>query len=284
MLRCGMDQASRRYPFGIPHSSRDVVYPRPMSLDTDPPTPIRPLVALRALSALRRNPQDTRQVFILSEAIKGKAPFNLLRRFREDPMGRACLRERRPLIDTLRRTAWLASLPEGSFGRTYHDFLAEENLSAQGLVEISMEGGMTLPDDGSDRHFIGRQLRDMHDLFHVLGGYGRDELGEICVLAFSYPHQGTRSFALIATFGAFVLRRRLKVRGVPGAVWQAWRHGKAASWLLVQPMASLLAQDLTQLRRQLHIAPPTRYLAVLDRLAQKGHAVAQPPGRRTAQL
>lgn len=251
-----------------------------MSLDTDPPTPIRPLVALRALMALRRDPQDTRQVFILGEAIKGGSPFALLRRFREDPMGRERLRERRPLIDTLRRTDWLASLPEGSFGRTYHDFLAEEDLSAQGLVDISMEGGMTMPDDGSDRHYIGRQLRDMHDLFHVLGGYGRDELGEICVLAFSYPHQGTRSFALIATFGAFVLRRRLKVPGVPGAVWQAWRHGKAAAWLLAQPMEALLPQDLVQLRERLRIAPPTRYLAVLDRLAQRGQAVARPPGRQ----
>lgn len=245
-----------------------------MSLDTDPPTPVRPWVALRALMALRRNPQDTRQVFILSEAIKGQAPFHLLHRFREDAMGRERLRERRPLIDTLRRADWLAGLPEGSFGRTYHDFLAEENLSAQGLVEISMEGGMTMPDDGSDRHFIGRQLRDMHDLFHVLSGYGRDELGEVCVLAFSYPHQGTRGFAVIALFGAFVLRRRLKVPGVLGAVWQAWRQGKAASWLLAQPMETLLPRDLAEVRRELGIAAPTKYLAVRNRLALKLEAMA----------
>lgn len=246
-----------------------------MSLDTDPPTPIQPLVALRALLALRRNPQDTRQVFILGEAIKGKAPFALLHRFRQDPMGRERLRERRKLIDTLKRTDWLASLPEGTLGRAYLAFMAEENLSAQGLVEISMEGGMTLPDDGSDRHFIGRQLRDVHDLFHVLSGYGRDELGEVCVLAFSYPHQGTRSFAVIATLGALHLHRRLKVPGVLRAVWQAWRQGRAATWLLAQPMEELLTQDLTQLRRQLNIAPPTRYLAVLERLSARPAKTSQ---------
>lgn len=249
-----------------------------MSLDTDPPTPIQPLVALRALVALRRDPQDTRQVFILGEAIKGKAPFALLHRFRQDPMGRERLRERRKLVDTLKRSDWLASLPEGSFGRVYQAFLAEENLSAQGLIEVSMSAGMNLPDDGSDRHFIGRQLRDMHDLFHVLSGYGRDELGEVCVLAFSYPHQGTRSFALIATLGALHLSRRLKVKGVLGAVWQAWRQGRAAEWLLVQPMESLLAQDLAELRQRFHIARPTRYLAVLDQMAARGRPVAKPPG------
>lgn len=253
-----------------------------MSLDTDPPTPVRPLVALRALLALRRNPQDTRQVFILGEAIKGQSPFTLLHRVRRDPMGAQRLRERRKLIDTLQRTDWLASLPEGSFGRTYHAFLAEQNLSAQGLVEVSMAGGMTMPDDGSDRHYLGRQMRDMHDLFHVLSGYGRDELGEVCVLAFTYPHQGTRSFAVIASLGALVLRRRLKVPGVLRAVWQAWRHGKAATWLLVQPMEELLPQNLQHLRQQLGIQAPTRYLAVLDRLAAQGRAVPPPPGRLAA--
>jgi ubiquinone biosynthesis protein COQ4 len=250
-----------------------------MSLDDDPPTPIQPLRALRALDALRRNPQDTRQVFILGEAIKGSSPIKLMHRFRRDPQGSACLRERRKLIDTLRQTDWLASLPVGSFGRTYHDFMREENLSAQGLVDLSVESGLAMPDDGSDRHFIGRQIRDMHDLFHVLSGYGRDELGEVCVLAFSYPHQGTRSFAIIATLGALVLRKRLKVSGVLGAALQAWRHGRAAKWILVQPMESLLTQDLATLRQQLRIKPPSRYLAVLDRLAERGRSISQPPGR-----
>lgn len=250
-----------------------------MSLDTDPPTPVELGKAWHALRALRDNPEDTRQVFLLTEALKGRSPFALLARFRADPMGAERLRERRKLLDTLNRTAWLRSLPPGSFGRTYHDFLAEEQLSAQGLVDISMSAGTALPDDGSDRHYIGRRLRDMHDLFHVLCGYGRDELGEVCVLAFSYPHQYTRGFAVIASLGAFTLQRRLKVFSLPGAVWQAWRHGRAAAWLPVQPLESLLTRDLAELRRELRIAPPTRYLAVIDRLCARGLPIAQPPGR-----
>lgn len=250
-----------------------------MSLDTDPPTPVRPFKALEALLALRRDPQDTRQVFLLTEALKGRSPFVLLHRFRADPLGAQRLRERRTLLETLNRTEWLRSLPPGSFGRVYHDFLAEEQLSAQGLVDISMSAGTATPDDGSDRHYIGRRLRDMHDLFHVLCGYGRDEVGEICVLAFSYPHQHTRSFAVIASLGALTLRRRWKVPGVVGAVWQAWRHGRAAAWLPVQPLESLLTRDLAELRRELRIQPPTRYLAVLDRARARGRPLAQPPGR-----
>jgi ubiquinone biosynthesis protein COQ4 len=250
-----------------------------MSLDDAGPTPVRPLMALRALLALSQNPQDTTQVFRLGEAIKGRSPFKLLARFRSDPLGRQVLQERRPLLDTLVRTDWLQSLPPGSMGRVYHDFLAEQGLSAQGLVDLSRAGGLFMADDGSDRYFIGQRLRDIHDLMHVLTGYGRDELGELCVLAFSYPHQYTRSFAVLAILGALAKRRLLGGTGVRRAIFQAWRDGRRATWLLVQPLETLLAQDLGAVRRRLNILAPQRYLALTDRLRAQGRDIPPPPGR-----
>jgi ubiquinone biosynthesis protein COQ4 len=249
-----------------------------MSLDDDPPTPIRPLAALKAMAALRRNPQDTAQVFLLGEAIKGRSPIVLRERFRADPQGRQRLAERRSLLPTLGRTEWLASLPPGTFGRVYHDFLAEQNLSAQGLVDISRNSLGSTPDDGSDRYYIGQRLRDIHDLFHVLSGLGRDELGEACVLAFSYPHQGTRSFAVIASTGAFVLARRFRHPGVVGAIWQAYQLGKRARWIPALPLEDLLTRDLIELRRELNIGQPSKYLAVTQALRQRGLSVPLPPG------
>jgi ubiquinone biosynthesis protein COQ4 len=253
-----------------------------MSLDLEPPTPIRWRAALQAALALRRNPQDTEQVFLLGEAIKGKSPFVLLARFRNDPEGRQRLAERRSLLDTLTRTEWLASLPVGTVGRTYHDFLAEQGLSAQGLVEISKAGMGGMPDDGSDRYFIASRLRDMHDLFHVLSGYGRDELGEVCVLAFSYPQQHTRSFAFIASTGCLVLARRWRHPGTIAAAWQAWRQGRRCAWLPGMALEPLLARPLAEVRRELGILPPTRYLSVLDDLQSRGTDLPTPPGRLAA--
>ncbi|HRH16001.1 MAG TPA: Coq4 family protein [Aquabacterium sp.] len=253
-----------------------------MSLDLQPPTPIRPLMALRALLALRDNPQDTRQVFLLGEAIKGKSPQALRERFRQSPQGRERLAERRSLLDALTRTEWLAQLPPGTVGRVYHDFLAEQGLSAQGLVEISKAGFGAIPDDGSDQHYIAQRLRDMHDLFHVLAGYGRDEVGEACVLAFSYPHQGTRSFAVIASLGALVLARRFGHPGVIGAVIEAYRRGKRAHWLPGLPLETLLARPLAEVRRELNIESPSKYLDLLQALRSRGLEVPYPPGRGTA--
>ena len=49
--------------------------------------------------------------------------------------------------------------------------------------------------------WYGRRMRDVHDVWHVLTGYGTDGLGEACVVAFSYSQTKSLGFALIAHAG-----------------------------------------------------------------------------------
>lgn len=255
-----------------------------MSLDDQAPDPIRPMDGLKALLALRRNPQDTEQVFKLTAALAGNRPHQLRERFRRDPMGQHCLQERKSLLPALSQTDWLSQLPLGTVGRVYHDFLAEQGLTAQGLVELSQKVFGTMDDDGSDRFYIGRRLRDMHDIFHVLSGYGRDELGEVCVLAFSYPHQRTRSYGVIASAGAFTLAKRFQHKGIPAVVWQAYQLGQQCQWLLVQDIESLLTRNLQEVRQTLGIESPSKYLAVIEDLRLRGQNIPVPPALMGAQL
>ncbi len=252
-----------------------------MTLDDTPPLPIKPLQAWRALMALRRNNEDTAQVFLLTQALSGRRPIELRARFLSHPLGIQRLTERRSLLTTLTRTDWLAQLPVGSFGRVYHDFLAEQGLTAQGLVDLSRETFGHMQDDGSDRYYIGQRLRDMHDLFHVLSGFGRDALGEVCVLSFSYPHQRTRSYGVIGAAGALELLRRYRHMGILRSVIQAYKLGKQCEWLLVQDIESLLTRNLHEVRKSLGIAAPTHYLATLEDLRQRGHDIPTPPGLHT---
>src|SRR3546814_16494227 len=90
--------------------------------------------------------------------------------------------------DALRR------LPEGSVGRVYVDFMEREGLTAQGLVDESLKFRRGKPSHDDMLELYGNRLRATHDLFHILTGYGRDALGEQCVLAFSYSQTiGTAS-------------------------------------------------------------------------------------------
>jgi ubiquinone biosynthesis protein COQ4 len=93
---------------------------------------------------------------------------------------RAWLAERPSLLATLSDRARLRALPPGSFGRAYADFMDAARLDARGLVEAERRSDAAARVEvlDPDREWLAGRLRDVHDLWHVLTGYGRDEAGE----------------------------------------------------------------------------------------------------------
>ena len=107
-----------------------------------------------------------------------------------------------------------------------------------------------------------RRLRDAHDVWHVLTGYGTDALGEACVVAFSYAQTGNTGFAVIGWGAAREVQR--EKRSVPArkAVLQAWLNGRRARWLPALDHESLFAEPLEDARARLGLRRPTVYDAV----------------------
>jgi ubiquinone biosynthesis protein COQ4 len=239
-----------------------------MSGTTYKPPRIQPIAALRALRNLLKDPQDTRQVALLTAALRGRSGQLQFRKFKASPIGARVLAEGSRLGDILDDHAYLATLPENSLGRRYLAFMSEENLSAKGLKEITVDATSNLKDASEDIRLFADRTRDLHDLYHVIAGYGRDEIGEICVLAFSYPQQRLRSFAVIAFFGTLNFSRLLAQYNLGGtvlqAVIQAYRNGKNAAWLPGEDIVAILTQDIDTVRRSLGITPPDKYLALIS--------------------
>lgn len=236
-------------------------------------TPIRPIAAARALINLFKDPQDTKQVALLTAALRGRSGRIQFNKFKASPVGATILAERRRLGDTLDDHAYLATLPENSLGRCYLAFMAQENLSAKGL-KAATEEATNLQNASEDVKIFADRTRDLHDLYHVLTGYGRDEIGEICVLAFSYPQQRLRSYAVIASFGALNFARRLSKFGISprfpiAAVAQAYRNGKRAAWLPGQDIETLLRENIDIIRQRLNIKTPDKYLALTTLIRAK---------------
>src|SRR5271169_2355903 len=222
---------------------------------------LRPLVALRAMRNLLRDREDTHQVFLLIDALRGKTTLRQFARFRQTETGRAVLGERRRLLDRLSDRASLAALPAGTLGRAYYDFMASENLSAEGLVEASRITMRALPAD--DVTLFRERSREMHDLLHVVTGYGRDPLGEACLVAFSYAQTGLKGFAVIAAFAARRIARSRPGQPIRRAVLEGYRHGRSAGWLPGADWEALLAQPVEEIRAQFAVEPPVRYREIL---------------------
>src|SRR5262245_64413559 len=91
----------------------------PMS---EPRTRMQPLLALRALRALLRNPDDTARVFDVIQALGGRNGERAFERFRRSVVGASVLAERRDLLVALGDRERLMALPPGALGRIYAEF------------------------------------------------------------------------------------------------------------------------------------------------------------------
>ncbi len=228
--------------------------------------------AFRAVGNLLRDKEDTTQVFAIMSALRGNAIEKGAARFASLPEGRAILDREEELLDILADRKWLASLPEGSLGRVYLDFMIRENITAEGLVEASEDTGYMVDNPVVARY--GRRVRDQHDLWHVISGYGRDGVGEACVVAFSYAQTKSLGFAAIALMAGYKFSREFKGEGIMRAVWQAYRNGRRAAWLPGQDWKHLLTLPLSDVRNQLQVRQPTRYLAAEKAIAGTGMQTA----------
>ncbi len=214
--------------------------------------------ALRSLQRLLADKEDTRQVFEIMRALNGSSTAKGYQRLISTVEGGRIAYERVEFAERLMDDAWLDGLPEGSVGAAYREFIRSEQLSAEGLAMVSREGVGGGIDDPHPYAWFGRRTRDVHDIWHILTGYHRDGLGEACLVAFSYAQTRGLGWALIA-LGAASRARQDRSQPYVKAIWQGYKRGRAAKWLLGEDYERLMAEPLEAARRRLGITPPTIY-------------------------
>lgn len=231
----------------------------------DPRRPVpshRPLDAWRHFRALVRDKENTRLVFNIFEALPWTGMPQAVERLLATTQGRALRLSEPQLAPRLDDHATLRRMPAGSLAHAYCDFMEREGLTAQGLVDefeaFSRERGFPQFNDHAQWYLD--RMRDTHDLLHVLTGYGRDALGEQCVLAFSYGQQPSLGHLLIAYAGGWEIRREVRSSApVLGAVREGQRLGRACPRLVEMAVLDLLPLPIGEVRRRLNITPPRRY-------------------------
>jgi len=223
---------------------------------------LKPLVAWRAIRKLFADPDDTGQVFIIISALSGSGFERLFRRVESDEVGgRVITRHPEALLEVLRDRQMLAGLPEGSLGRAYLDFVKTEQLSADGLSQASEQRAQVINFIDPRAETLSTRLRDMHDLWHVVTGYGRDLVGEDALLAFTWAQTRNRGIRLIV-FLATLKSLQMRHFWVPAVVRRGRRSGLEAGLLPAQDWEALLTQPLTEVRQQLGVEVAPEYRPV----------------------
>jgi ubiquinone biosynthesis protein COQ4 len=231
----------------------------------------RPRKALHHFRKLIADKEDTEQVFHIIEALRDNRFARSAEHFFATATGKHILQNKEYLPHLLDDHERLRKLPMGSVAHAYCDFMEKEGLTSQGLVDEfeKFQKGKPRYDDMLERY--SNRLRDTHDLFHVLTGYGRDALGEQCVLAFSYSLNPSWGVLFLAWAGARELKKTVSTDApIYAAVREGQRLGRIAKSPAHEDIESLLAMPLAEARKKLNIAEPVTY--------QRAHAIMRGEG------
>jgi ubiquinone biosynthesis protein COQ4 len=220
------------------------------------PRPLDARRALRLVRALMDDPEQTQLVFELMDAVGGAGDEPLFQDFARSSEGRQILALQPSLLAALSDREALRRLPDGSLGRAYLAFVEVRGFAADGLQMLN-DRGLAAANRSLDpqRRFFYERATAMHDLWHVLTGYGTDESGEAALLAFSFAQgiagRGIRLILAAAAWrapwdGGLAFQRQL---------FAAWRRGRRSARLVRARYEELLPSSLEAVRRALRIPP-----------------------------
>jgi ubiquinone biosynthesis protein COQ4 len=154
----------------------------------------------------------------------------------------------------------LGSLPEGSLGYVYFRHIRDKGLNHIEMKDypnyrkvLEQAGGARgMPQELVYTTFRSRQI---HDLTHILAGYGIDHYGELAVQAFTLA-QFKRPYPILlisaaTTHAAFNRPDRLET--YMDAIADGWTKGKKAKNLLVGRWEELFDRPLIELQHEYNL-------------------------------
>jgi ubiquinone biosynthesis protein COQ4 len=238
-------------------------------------TPFQARRAFRLLREVIANPDDTDKVFEFFEAVGGNEGARAFERLAAHPEGRRLLAERPRLVAALADEAALAALPEDTLGAWYLRFMRGRGFSPAGLLEARERGARARVLDDAEHEWLYDRINVMHDLWHVVTGYGTDELGESALIAFSHAQIPNRSFPLLIA-AAILKGPKSWDLAWPRYLWRAYRRGRRATLLTAARWEELLPLPVAEVRRRLRIEPASVWHADGIRAGTLGGAAARP--------
>ncbi len=214
---------------------------------------------LKGVVGMLAAPEHTESVFDIEDGLR---EIEASKRMIEHLRGFSEVRE---MIDS----RWLAqedkdldrlgALAEGSLGRVFADHIRTNGFDPDYYRRLEIVDDVT---------YVMMRVRQTHDLWHCLTGFGVDRIGELALKAFELA-QLRRPMAAVITSGGvlrFLLKDPDQLGEVLRGISQGYRLGLAAHPLLACKWEEDWEKPVAQWRAELNIDPD---LADPDRVAYR---------------
>jgi ubiquinone biosynthesis protein COQ4 len=180
--------------------------------------------------------------------------------------GRKLLRTKPIIHTTTIDMERLSSLPQGTFGKEYHNFLSKEQVTPDTRAPVKFL------DERSELAYVMLRYRQTHDFMHTLTAVPTTLEGELALKWFEFAQTGLPMTLLAGVFGPLRLLDTFKFQDPLGRksnpentsalshfldVHLPWaiQAGTEAKFLLNVPFEELFDKDLEELRQELNIIP-----------------------------
>lgn len=196
--------------------------------------------ARQALEVLKDDPANPYYGPLFNACLDGATYARMARRWRASRAGRRLLDERPTLQGRDLDLQALARLPDGTLGREFVRYF-ERNGIQPFVTSFPIE---------SDVDYLSKRYRETHDLFHVITGYGTDELGEMELQAFVLGNLGLWQTVMILAVSVPRQLQELGARRAPeyaGRLRAAYRRGKRSREMLSVSYEKLWAEPVSRL-------------------------------------
>lgn len=124
-------------------------------------------------------------------------------------------------------------------------------------LEVIDADTVVLAGDYPAQNRTNRRILQLHDIWHLVGGYGFTGAGEVAISSFQLAQFGqnysTRFLAVVTTIAA--IRKPAFLDFLLNVIVDGWRHGRETRPLLAVPWHLRIAEPITQIRTDFGIVP-----------------------------
>lgn len=218
------------------------------------------LRSIYAAFMLGRRPDQVKYVFMMGDSQDNIAEGARARREIADPFADAALESlwQARFCAPRYEVDDLLHLPARTLGGAYARHMKACNLKPDFFEDVPPRHRM---------HFLRLRLRQTHDIWHVLAGFGTDEFGEVGLQGFYFAQftNGQSALILASAILKSVLRGRFGDLELHlDAFCEGYRNGKQAAPLLAVEWERMWDRDLAELRRELRVEAPRCRAGRLD--------------------
>jgi ubiquinone biosynthesis protein COQ4 len=189
-------------------------------------------VGLRAFRKLIADPADPLHGPIFQMCAEHSLLRKVTRRLERHGEGRRLLAERPRLNASVVSLEAMAAHPPRSFGHAYATYFAANGISLFAPPALPVE---------TNQDYLATRLREVHDVLHVVTGYGTDDIGELELQWFNLGNVGWGPLPFIMFVAFFVTGRIKKFGGlwsVCKRAYAAYRRGRRS-----RTLASVMWED-----------------------------------------